>query len=152
MTQSIRTTRRRPPTWASRLGPGDRQGAAADFRALVASTAPFGCGVASDVALGMSERVLQAHIRGFLQERGFVVVVVPDMRKTVAGWPDLCFWHPDRPGRLYCWELKREGRYPTARQRAALEHLATVPGVDARIVRPSNWPILRDRLMEEMRS
>ena len=31
-------------------------------------------------------------------------------------------------------------------QESAIAHLATVPGIDARIVKPSDWPALRDAL------
>jgi hypothetical protein len=98
----------------------------------------------SPAILGLSERQFQALVVSSLRCRGFVVVIVPDMRKTQAGWPDLVFWHPARPGRLFCWELKTMRGRPTTKQHAALAHLQTVSGVDARLVRPSLWPALRD--------
>ena len=65
----------------------------------------------------------------------------------VAGLPDLLCYHVDRPGVLYCWELKRERRYRVSpKQRAAVAHLQTVPGIDARIVRPSDWATLSKEL------
>lgn len=95
---------------------------------------------------GMSERELQRAIRAYLDGRGFVVWVVPMMKQTRAGLPDLTFWHPERPGLLWCWELKTQRGRVRPEQLAALTHLATVPGVDARIVRPSDWDSLRDML------
>lgn len=96
---------------------------------------------------GLTERQLQALVRGALERAGFVVWVVPNMRLTTAGLPDLVFWHPDMTGRLFAWELKTETGRPTPNQRAAIDHLSTVPGIDARIVRPSQWEALRDDLI-----
>lgn len=105
--------------------------------------------VVSAALRGLSERAFQAHIRGYLEQRKWVVWVVPNMKLTTAGLPDLLFWHPARPGRLFAWELKREVDYRvTPAQRRAIDHLATVPGIDARIVRPSQWPALRDLVLE----
>lgn len=95
----------------------------------------------------MTEARFQAIVRAYLRHRGYTVWVFPIMKRTMAGVPDLTFWHPFRPGVLHCWELKRERRYVVSPAQAhALEHLATVPGIDARIVRPSDWPRLRDAL------
>lgn len=92
------------------------------------------------------QRIIVAHLRRL----GFVVWVVPNMKLTTAGLPDLIFWHPVMPGRLFCWELKREQRAVISpSQQAALAHLQTVPGIDARIVRPSDWPDLRDGLLAD---
>lgn len=96
---------------------------------------------------GMLEREFQKSVRSTLESMGFVVWVFPQMKLTVAGVPDLTFWHPNRPGRLHCWELKTEAGRVRPAQRAALDHLQTVPGIDARIVRPSDWPDLRDGLL-----
>mgnify|MGYP001617671238 CR=1 FL=1 len=101
--------------------------------------------------LALSEKAFQRYVRGVLETLGFVVWVVPNMKQTRAGVPDLTFWHPNLPGRLFCWELKSStGRLRPA-QRDALAHLATVPGMDARIVRPSDWPALRDALLDGRR-
>lgn len=86
----------------------------------------------------------------WLEDRSFSVYHVPDMRRTTAGLPDILFWHPDQPGRLYAWELKRESGRVRPEQVVAIAHLATVPGIDARIVRPSDWEALRNALLEPL--
>lgn len=95
---------------------------------------------------GMPERELQGHIRTALEDRGWVVTVIPDMRMVLAGWPDLVAYHANVPGLLLCWELKTTVGRPTRKQRARLAHLSTVPGIDARIVRPRTWEALRDAI------
>ena len=64
-----------------------------------------------------------------------------DSRRSTAGWPDdaLC-----RQGRLWCLELKRQGKNPTEAQQEWLRELATVPGVRASVIRPEDL----DRLVE----
>ncbi len=98
------------------------------------------------VFLALSEAQFQRIVRAELTRQGFVVWVFPIMKRTMAGVPDLTFWHPDRPGVLHAWELKRERGRIRPEQAVAIAHLATVPGIDARIVRPSEWEALRDGL------
>ena len=81
-----------------------------------------------------------------LKVRGFDVTVIPDMRKTTAGWPDLTAWHPRLSGRLYCFELKTMTGKATVKQAVTLRHLASVPGIVTRLVRPSDWSALRDEI------
>lgn len=109
-----------------------------------ATNAP--AGALGAIYAAMTEAELQRSVRTYLTARGYRVWVFPIMKRTMAGVPDLTFWHPAQPGRLYFWELKRERGRIRPEQQAALDHLATVPGVDARIVRPSQWPLLRDAL------
>jgi hypothetical protein len=99
----------------------------------------------------LSEAQFQRIVRAHLTRFGYVVWVVPNMKLTTAGLPDILAWHPDRPGVLHAWELKGMRTRITDKQLAAYRHLQTVPGVDARIVRPSDWEALRDALIEEMR-
>lgn len=98
------------------------------------------------VLAGMSERRFQALIVSALRARGFVVWIVPNMRMTTAGLPDLVCWHPNVPGLILFWEIKTPAGRVTASQRRALDHLRTVAGADARVVRPADWPRLRDAL------
>jgi hypothetical protein len=140
-----RRPRRSPPV---ALGAGSA-GPDAPYRALVARTAtddPEGTHNAPWI-LTLSEREFQALVRGALESRGFVVWVVPMMKLTTAGLPDILAWHPRLPGVLLALELKREKDFRvTPKQLAALAHLETVEGVLARIVRPSEWPGLRDAI------
>jgi hypothetical protein len=128
------------------LGAGSAGGSQ---RALVARTAPNGPESTSTAlwARSFTERQFQALVRGALESRGFVVWVVPNMKLTTAGLPDILAWSPRLPGLLLALELKREHDFRvTPKQRAALAHLETVEGVLARIVRPSEWPGLRDTI------
>lgn len=60
-----------------------------------------------------------------------------DSRRNERGLPDLLIWRG--PGVLLMWELKKESGVLSTDQKRWLRHLATVPGVDARCLRPSNW-------------
>lgn len=128
------------------LGGGDVGGS---YRALEARTGPNDPDGVSPALMALSERQFQAMLVAGLRERGWTVWVVPNMKLTTAGLPDVLAWHPSRPGVLHAWELKRERDYRvTPAQRAALAHLETVPGIDARIVRPSQWEALRDGMVD----
>ena len=94
----------------------------------------------------LTEAQFQRMVRAYLAACGYVVWTFPIMKRTTAGVPDLTFFHPGRPGRLYCWELKRQRGRVRPEQAVAIAHLSTVPGIDARIVRPADWPALREEL------
>jgi hypothetical protein len=97
----------------------------------------------SPVLLAITEAQFQRQVKEVLKNLGYVVWTFPIMKRTTAGVPDLTFWNPNRPGRLHMWELKRERGRVRPEQAEAIAHLSTVPGVDARIVRPSDWETLR---------
>ncbi|HEX6786974.1 MAG TPA: hypothetical protein VF076_07235 [Acidimicrobiales bacterium] len=90
----------------------------------------------------MSERELLRHAREGLDDRGFVVWHVVDSRLLAAGLPDVIAYAPSLPGLLLLWELKTGRGRLRAAQTRALAHLRSVPGVDARIVRPADLPWL----------
>jgi len=95
----------------------------------------------------MSERVFQAHVVTALKDRGYLVWTVPDMTKTARGLPDVIAVHPTRvPRRVLFYELKSQRGRVRPEQADALAALSDVHGVDARIVRPADWPELRDAL------
>lgn len=103
-----------------------------------------GAGVVLDA---MPEATFQReHVVGGLRARRWIVWTVPRMHMTSAGLPDVLAWHPRWPGLLIAWELKRSDGREKPSQSRALAHLRTVPGVDARVVRPRDWPALRDAL------
>lgn len=113
------------------------------------STAPYGPKSTPGTvwARSLTERQFQALLVEGLRQRLFTVWMVPNMRLTTAGLPDVLAWTPRLPGLLFCFELKREhDARVTPAQRAALAHLASVEGIVARIVRPSEWPNLRDTI------
>lgn len=103
-----------------------------------------GSGVVLDT---MSERTFQTeHVVGGLRSRKWIVWTVPRMHMTSAGLPDVIAYHPNVPGLVLCYELKTSrGRVRPAQQRA-IDHLRTVPGIDARIVRPEDWPGILEEL------
>ena len=97
-----------------------------------------------DVVLAaMSEREFQTVVVRGLRQRGWLCFIVPDMRKTLAGLPDLLCLHAGRDVML-AWELKTMKGKPTPIQSAVLALLDRIPGVDARIVRPSDWYALSE--------
>lgn len=121
----------------------------ASKRVLSASTEPDVTDLTNimPALVRLSEREFQRILRAALEDRGYVVWTVPNMKLTTAGLPDILAYHPARPGVLLAWELKRERRYRVSpEQTAALAHLATIPGVDARIVKPSDWFRLRSEV------
>lgn len=101
----------------------------------------------SPALAALSERQFSAIVRAELERQGFVVWVFPIMKLTAAGVPDLTFWSPMLPGRVFFWELKTTNGRVSPKQRRALDHLATVPGIDARVLRPADWPRLRDEML-----
>jgi hypothetical protein len=72
-----------------------------------------------------------AHFRPARTARGWRTAMTGD-----PGWPDLTL---AREGRLVFLELKAKGRRPTAEQEGWLGVLSSVPGVEARVVTPSDW-------------
>lgn len=114
----------------------------APYRALEPSGAPRGP-AASNIApmlARLTERQFQAIVVAGLKQRGYIVWTVPDMRKTTRGLPDLIAVHPTRvPRRVLFWELKTQTGRVRPEQRVALAALGDVYGVDARVIRPSDW-------------
>lgn len=102
------------------------------------------------VLQSMSEREFQSMVRSYLGSLGWMVFVVPNMRMTEAGLPDLMCVHPNVPV-LLAWELKTDHGRITQRQADTIKALKRVPGVDARILRPSFWVTTRSQLDEMMR-
>ena len=85
----------------------------------------------------MPEASLQASIVELASLLGWRVFHVHDSRRSIgAGFPDLLL---ARPPRVLVFELKREGRYPTATQRGWLEALAECPGIESGVWRPRDW-------------
>ena len=95
----------------------------------------------------MSEKQFQAMVVMALKAHGYMVWTVPDMTKTARGLPDVIAVHPTRvPRRVLFYELKSQRGRVRPEQADALAALSDVHGIDARIVRPSDWPALRQAL------
>ena len=89
----------------------------------------------------LSERVFQVEVVRALRSRGWIVWTVPNMRMTTAGLPDILAIHAGRPV-LLALELKTETGRVQPIQRTVISVMQGIPGVEARIVRPSEWPAL----------
>ena len=93
----------------------------------------------------MSEKQFQKIVVDYLRRRNWVIFHVPNMKLTTAGLPDLLCMSHGR-GMMLALELKRETGRVTPAQRDVMRMLSRVPGVEARVLRPSEWPAFRDRL------
>jgi hypothetical protein len=92
----------------------------------------------------MTERQFQWHVRTALEVRGWRCFIVPDMRRTAAGLPDILALHP-RHALVLALELKSATGRVKPKQREFLDMAVRVPGVLAAVVRPADWPaLLRD--------
>jgi len=67
---------------------------------------------------------------------GYAVYHTFDSRRSNPGWPDLVLL---KQGRMICLELKTERGRIRPEQEVWIAALDQVPGVTARIVRPSQW-------------
>ena len=100
-----------------------------------------------DVVLtAMSEREFQQHVVAGLKARGWLCFVIPDMRKTRAGWPDVIAVHSTLDLGILALELKTSTGRVKPEQQTVLRALSRVEGVDARVLRPGAWARLRDAL------
>jgi hypothetical protein len=99
-------------------------------------------GTLIEVYGAMSERELTRHVRESLEDRGFVIWHVVDSRLVASGLPDIIAYSASLPAMVLLWELKTGRGRLRAAQARALAHLRTVPGIDARIVRPADLPWL----------
>lgn len=78
----------------------------------------------------------------FAQMNNWLVYHTYDSRRSQPGFVDLVLCKPgteDRAGRLVLLELKSARGRLTVDQAEWLAALATVPGLTARLARPSDW-------------
>jgi hypothetical protein len=97
---------------------------------------PTGASKDPSIFAALTEKAFQAMVITGLRQRGWLVFVVPDMRMTTAGLPDIV---AIRPGRVLLWELKTEKGRVRPEQQVVIDALPPGSTVDARIVRPSQW-------------
>lgn len=95
--------------------------------------------------LAISERQFQDQVVRFARLHQWRVYHTYDSRRSAAGFPDLllCRLHPTTRGtttELVFFEVKAERGRLTDAQSEWLFLLNAVPGVLARVVRPSDWP------------
>jgi hypothetical protein len=86
------------------------------------------------------EKYLLARVRFLARQAGFLVYHTHNSKRSEPGFPDMCLVKPGPRGRLILAELKREGENPTLQQRTWLHALATVPGIEVYLWRPSDMP------------
>ncbi len=91
----------------------------------------------------VTEPEFQAQVCQFATLCGWRYYHTLDSRKSVAGFPDLVLV---RPPRLVFAELKTERGHVAAEQELWLDALKLVPGVEARLWRPSDWPTIQSVL------
>ena len=90
----------------------------------------------------VKEKQLRMDIEEAAQRLGWMCMFIQDSRQSAgAGWPDMTLAkvQSDGTARLLCLELKRETENPTPAQVAWLAVLSLVPGITARVARPSDW-------------
>jgi hypothetical protein len=91
----------------------------------------------------LTEAQWQERVVDLATWRGWRCFHVYDSRRSTAGWPDLVMLRGDR---MLAWELKRDTGRATRQQLEWLAALSLIPGVDARVVRPSDWPAVQGLL------
>lgn len=87
-----------------------------------------------------TEKQFQSNVLAVAKPLGWMAYHTFDSRRSAAGFPDLVLVHPGQR-RILFWELKTEkGRVAPAQKLwiSALSALGIV-GIDARIMRPSDW-------------
>jgi hypothetical protein len=82
------------------------------------------------------EARLQAAVVETAELQGWLVYHDYDSRRSTAGFLDLTLV---RAPRLLFVELKDDGKYATPAQRAWLDQLCEVPGVEVYLWRPRTW-------------
>lgn len=90
-----------------------------------------------------TEAGFQAVVVELARRCGYLPYHPYDARKSEPGWPDLALCLPARApagvGRLIVAELKSARGRVSVAQRQWLEGLASVPGVEVAVWRPSDW-------------
>lgn len=88
------------------------------------------------LAAQCSEAALQAAITELAKACGWRVYHTHDSRRSEPGFPDLVL---ERRRRMIFAELKTERGRLSATQREWLDALRSVPGIQVRLWRPSDW-------------
>lgn len=98
-----------------------------------------------DLANLQLEKDFQQQVVEYATLNGWRVYSVPDSRRaSIAGFPDLTLWKPNKS--LIFAELKRMKGRVSPSQTVTLEELNSIPGVCAYLWRPSDWPEIEKAL------
>ena len=92
----------------------------------------------------MTEERMREQIRDAAKIGGWKWYHPRNSRQSTEGWPDDVLV---RGGRMWCLELKRMGKSPTAAQKEWLRELGKVPGVRATVIRPEDLDGLCELLL-----
>lgn len=93
-----------------------------------------------------SESEFQQRVVDAARDLGWKVFHPWTSINSEKGFPDLTMV---RNGRMFCLELKREGKEPTPEQWAWIEDLNKVPGVYANWSTPAGWDAILEELQRE---
>lgn len=99
----------------------------------------------AQLVAGETEKAFQARVVRVARLLGWRQYHTYDARRSPHGWPDLVLLRVrGGVGRLIVAELKSERGRATKFQMDWIQELATVPGVEAHLWRPSQW----DQILE----
>jgi hypothetical protein len=98
----------------------------------------------------VDEKTLQGAVHTLCHDLHLIYYHAVKSQLSTPGLPDCLICHPDLPGPLFAWELKRAGAHPTPAQRRWLEALARVTHVETGVYGPEDWPTIT-RLLTQWR-
>jgi hypothetical protein len=96
------------------------------------------------------EGVLEARLRMFAMQAGYLYYHTHNSQRSNPGYPDSALVHPDG-GPLYLWELKSADGQVSLAQRRWLDALAKVTHVETGVYRPEDWATLQALLTRRPR-
>lgn len=96
------------------------------------------------------EGVLEARLRTFALQAGYLYYHTHNSKRSDPGYPDCALVHPDG-GALYLWELKSAEGQVSPAQRRWLDALARVTHVESGVYRPADWGTLQGLLTRRQR-
>jgi hypothetical protein len=89
-----------------------------------------------------AEASLQNAVHKLCHDLGILYWHALKSQGSTPGMPDCLILHPDIPGPLYAWELKREGEEPKPAQRRWLDALRRATGIHAATYGPADFPTM----------
>jgi hypothetical protein len=91
------------------------------------------------------EGVLEARLRTFAMQAGYLYYHTYNSKRSNPGYPDCAIVHPDG-GPLYLWELKSADGEVSPAQRRWLDALAQVTHIATGVYRPEDWATIQHLL------
>lgn len=94
----------------------------------------------------MSEKQYQLQIKSLLKEHGWTVHTTYDPRHVnPKGFPDITAWN-SRLERMLFAEIKDTDGDVSAEQKAILNDLSLIPGIETYVWYPSDWPSIYEMI------